>query len=142
MTHDQFTKRWLGRYYDFPNTSDPNQCMDIMRLYEQDVWGVNPYVIPRAVTAKQAYHLSSSNNIIKKIPNTPNGIPKRGDLIFFRTLFPYTGLAGHVGIVDSADLYNVTVFHQNYPGGSPCSFKRFKYRYFNTDFVLGWIHKR
>ncbi|MCG3176878.1 MAG: hypothetical protein MOGMAGMI_01842 [Candidatus Omnitrophica bacterium] len=143
ISHSSFINKYLGRYAEFPNTGSAiNQCMDIMRFYIRDVWGVDPYVIPRSATAKQAYLNFRTNNNILKIPNTPNGIPKKGDIIFFGTLWPFTGLAGHVGIVESADLYNVTVFHQNYPTGTPCTYKKFKYTYYGLPFVMGWIRKR
>lgn len=143
MTHDKFVKDNLGRYMgNFPGTTDPNQCMDLMRFYIRDVWGTDPYVLPRGFSAKDVWNKSKTTNLVTKIPNTPNGIPRQGDLIFFGTVPFYTGLAGHVAVVDSATLYDVTVFHINYPTGSPCNFRKFKYRYYGLPFVLGWIHKK
>ena len=52
----------------------------IMRQYIKEVWGVDPYVIPRAGTAKQAYLNARTNSKIIKIANTPTGLPQQGDL--------------------------------------------------------------
>jgi hypothetical protein len=141
MTLTQFINKYTGKYFEFPGTGSAlYQCLDIMRQHIKEVWGLDPYVIPRAGTAKQAYYSSYSNNRIEKIDNTPNGIPQAGDLIFFKTslLHPWLyGRAGHVAIVEKADLYNIFVFHQNYPTGSPC--KRYRLSYKDC---LGWITKR
>lgn len=141
MTHSQFITKYIGRYIEFPGTGSALfQCMDVMRQYIVDVWKTDPYVIPRAGTAKQAYQSASTNSKIIKIANTPNGIPQKGDLVFFKTslLPPWLyGMAGHVAIVDSADLYNIFVMEQNYPTGRPCRIGRHSYK----D-CLGWIRKR
>lgn len=143
ITHNNFIKKYLGRYAEYPGTSSAiNQCIDIMRYYIRDVWNLDAYVIPRAATAKDAWLQAKTNSKITKIPNTPNGIPQQGDIIFFKPWFyPYTGWAGHVAIVEKADLYTITVFQQNYPTGRPCEFGKFKYRYYGKDIVYGWIRK-
>lgn len=144
ITFNEFVNKYLGRYVgNFPGTTDPNQCMDLMRFYIREVWGVDPYVIPRAGTAKQAWNLAKTNTSVIKIPNTPNGIPKKGDICFLGTYPGITGWAGHVGMVWEADLYNVTLFQLNYPTGNPCNFRRFKYiGLFKRPIILGWISRR
>lgn len=139
MTHSQFVTKYLNRYVEFPGTGSAYyQCMDLMRQYIKEVWGVDPYVIPRAATAKQAYQLARTNSKIIKIANTPNGIPQQGDLVFWGTYPFVTGWAGHVAVYDKGDLYNLISFDQNYgPVGSPCKFVKHSYKG-----VMGWIRKR
>jgi len=141
MTHKQFIDKYNGKYLEFPGTGSAlYQCMDLMRQYIKEVWELDAYVIPRSPDARSAWYASTTNSKIVKIPNTPNGVPQKGDLVFFKTSFlpPWLyGIAGHVAVVDGADLYNLFVFQQNYPTGSACN----KYRLSYKD-CLGWVKKR
>lgn len=137
MTQDQFQNKHIGRYLDYDG-SYGSQCVDLMRAFTKEVCGFLPYVaIPTTGYAKNIYKNFVSNKYFQKIPNTPSGIPKRGDIIFWGTYPFVTGIAGHVGIVESATLYEFVVFNQNYPTGMPCTFRRFSYKG-----VLGWLHKK
>lgn len=141
MTFDAFVKLNQGKYLEFPGTSSAlYQCVDLMRYFIHDVWALDPYIIPRAATAKLAYDYARTNSKITKIPNTPDGIPQKGDILFFKmSLWPpfNFGWAGHVGIVYSADLYKMVLFNQNWPTGRSCQFQSFSYK----D-CMGWIHKK
>lgn len=145
MTHDRFIEKWNSRYLEFPGTGSAYyQCLDLMRQYIKDVWGLDPYVIPRSVNAASAWYNAKTNSKILKIPNTPNGVPQKGDLIFFEYHPFLYGTDGHVAVVDSADLYIVKSFDQNYPKGKPCQIvqhgkNRILHGYRGC---LGWIRKR
>lgn len=140
MTVQEFFNKYNGRFVDYDGAYGA-QCVDLMRQYCKDVRGVNGYTaIPPRGSAKNIYYNFVNNKYFTKIPNTPSGIPKRGDILFFKTStwFPFLfGFDGHVGIVDSADLYNIFLFNQNYPTGSVCKFTKFKYK----D-CLGWLRPR
>lgn len=137
MTYSDFIWKWNTRYCDYDGRYG-NQCVDLMRQYCKDVLGVDGYIaIPPRGNAKDIFYAFRDNAYFKKVLNTPTGIPKKGDVLFFKTSlwFPFSfGIAGHVGIVDNADLYNITLFNQNYPTGRYCEFRRFKYK----D-CIGWL---
>ena len=137
MTHLQFTNKWNGIYLDWDHMYSA-QCVDVMRAYTHDVFYLSPYtVIPTRGYAKDIYKKFKNNESFVKLPNTPTGVPKQGDIIFW-DFYPFvTGWAGHVGIIDSANVNNFVVFNQNYPTNTPCSFRRFNYRG-----VLGWLNRK
>ena len=139
MTHDKFTANNNGRYIDHDGSFGA-QCVDLMRAYTKEVHGLSPYVaIPTRGNAKDIYKNYVSGGY-RKINNTPTGVPKRGDIVFFKTSlwFPYLyGIAGHVAVVESANINNMIVFEQNYPTGRPCRFAKHSYK----D-CLGWLTKK
>lgn len=140
MIYLDFFKKWNGRYLDYDGRYG-YQCVDLMRAYEKEVCIVNPYTaIPTTGSAKNIFNNFTSNGYFTKILNSPTNIPQRGDILFFKTSywFPFLfGIDGHVGIVDSADLYNIILFNQNYPTYERCRLTRFKYK----D-CLGWLRPR
>lgn len=136
MTHDSFVKKYIGRYIDYDGRYGA-QCVDLMRAYSKEVHNMSPYIaIPTLGNAKDIYTRYFAGGY-KKIPNTPTGVPKQGDIIFFKTSywFPYLyGFAGHVAIVESANVNSMTVFEQNYPTGHACKLSKHSYK----D-CLGWL---
>jgi len=140
MTHAQFVKKYLGKYCDWDKAYGA-QCVDLMRFYIKEVFGLAPYTaVPGAPTAKQIYYNFKTNAYFKKVDNTPNGIPKKGDLVFFKTSILPTwlyGFAGHTAVIDSASLYSMIVLEQNYPTGN--SIRLFKRSYKDC---LGWITRK
>lgn len=137
MTYDQFITKWNGKYCDYDHAFG-NQCVDLMRQYCSDVFGVNGYTaIPPRGSAKNIFNNFVNNKYFTKVLNTSSNAPKKGDVFFFKTStwFPFSfGFDGHVGIVESADVNNVILFNQNYPTSSVCKFTKFKYK----D-ALGWL---
>jgi hypothetical protein len=137
MTYNDFIWKWNNRYCDYDGHFG-NQCVDLMRQYCKDVFNVDGYVAisPRG-NAKDIFYNFKDNKYFKKVLNTKNNIPKKGDIIFFKTsLLPkwLYGIAGHVAIVDQADLYSMVLFNQNYPTGRYCEFRKFTYK----D-CIGWL---
>lgn len=134
MTYNDFIYKWNQRFVDYDHAFG-NQCVDLMRQYCQDVFGVNGYTaIPPRGNAKDIFKNFQNNQYFTKIYNTPTGIPKKGDIIFWTTYLFLYGWAGHVAIYDSGDLYNIISFDQNYPTGSPCHFQKHSYKG-----CLGWL---
>lgn len=138
ITYNEFVKNNLGRYLEYADPTNKNQCVDMMRYYIRDVWGLPPYSIPTALYVKDMYKKFISTSKLIKIPNTPTGVPKQGDLVFWGFYPGVTGWAGHVAVFDSGDTKWMTTFGQNYPTGRPCGF--WKYWYYRG--VMGWIHKK
>ena len=138
MIHDKFIVKNDGKYIEFPGTGSALfQCMDLMRQYIKDVWELDPYIIPRSANARSAWSNARSNSKIEKIPNTPSGVPRKGDIIFFKFYPGLYGFDGHVAIFDKGDVMNVISFDQNYPKYSACHMQRHSYKG-----CLGWIRKR
>ena len=132
----EFINKWQGRYCDFDGAYG-FQCVDLMRQYVKDVHGLATYTaIPTVGAAKDIYKNFRTNRYFYKIGNLPNNIPQKGDIMFFG-YYPFIfGWAGHVGIVESASLYHVVLFNQNYPTGNPCGLRRFSYKG-----ALGWFRR-
>jgi len=137
MTYTDFINKWNRRFCDYDGAFGC-QCVDLMRQYCKDVLGVDGYVaIPPRGNAKDIFKNFINNQYLTKVLNGPTNYPQKGDILFFKTSlwFPFLfGMAGHVGIVDSADVYNMVLFNQNYPTGRYCEFRKFKYK----D-CLGWL---
>lgn len=137
MTHTTFVTKNQGKYIDYDKAYG-YQCVDLMRQYIKDVRGLLPYQCVQAgATAYKIWNNFVNNQFYHKVKNTPNGIPKRGDIVFFKpsSWFPFLyGFAGHVGIVDTASLMSMTAFEQNYPTGRPCLLSKKTYK----D-CLGWL---
>ena len=140
MTHSAFVDKYNWRYIDADGFFG-NQCVDLMRAYVKEVHGLAPYTaIPTTGNAKDIFNNFKENQYFKKILNSPTNSPLKGDILFFKTStwFPFLfGWAGHVGVVESANLYDIILFNQNYPTNSPCVFTKFKYK----D-CLGWLHRK
>ena len=137
MNYNDFVNKYKGRFLDYDHAFG-NQCVDLMRGFVKEVYGVNPYVaIPQTGYAKNIFYNFKDNAYFKKVLNGPSNSPKKGDIVFWGTYPFITGIAGHVVLCDVADANNLIVFSQNYPTSSPCIFRKFNYRG-----VLGWLtHK-
>lgn len=133
MTFDQFISKWNGRGIDFDGYYG-DQCMDLMHQYCVEVLGLTDGRILAAPSAKDVY-LKFPNvfgsEYFTKIPNTPDGVPQKGDIMFWGTgIGPY----GHVGIVRDGNVWTFNSFDQNFPVGSKCKIVKHDYRG-----VLGWL---
>lgn len=134
MTINDFYTKYNGHYIDWDGHYG-YQCVDEMRAYIKEVFGWAPYTaVPTTGNAKDIFKNFVNNQYFTKVLNTPSGIPKKGDIIFFTTYLFLYGWAGHVAIYDSGDLYNIVSFDQNYVTGTPCHFQKHSYRG-----CLGWL---
>jgi hypothetical protein len=147
LTHTQFITKHLGRFVDIDGypKDQPFQCMDLMRFYVKEVYGLDPYkVIPAAPTAKLCFQNFKENAYFSKVINGKYNIPKKGDIVFWGFYPTVTGWAGHVAIFDSGDLYTVISFDQNYPTGKPCLMvKHGSSKIFHGyRGVMGWLARK
>lgn len=111
ITFDEFCKKYkINHSYGFEGTY-VGECVSLVKNYIRDVLGVRP---KNAGNAKD-YWLNRNTAYIKSlftaIPNTPEFIPKKGD-VFVRTSGPF----GHIGIVISATKDYFYTIEQNYKG--------------------------
>ena len=131
-TFDGFMQEWSGRYINYPGGTGTAQCMDLMHQYTLEVLGFDAL---HAATAYNAYVAGDSR--FDKIPNTPTGIPLKGDLVFWNSSLPGSGGAGHVAVFIQGDLNQFTSFDQNFPTGSAPHVQSHSYNY-----VVGWLHPK
>jgi CHAP domain-containing protein len=136
MTHDDFVSKYKGRYIDYDGAYG-YQCVDLMRLYQKEVFEVPPNSIPAAGYARDIYKNFKPNQYFDKINNTPTGIPQKGDIIFFNT-YPFVyGIAGHVAIYHEGNVNTLISFDQNYPTNTACHLQKHSYRG-----CLGWLRRK
>lgn len=136
MLHQDFINLWNNRKLERIDPSNLNQCFDLAVAYVMDVQGMPLNIYAGLLYAYQIWEnpttvASKNYDFIK---NTPYAVPKRGDTLVFSKAI--NGTAGHVVIVDSADMNVIRAFSQNDPTGSPCIMKNYAYTY-----VLGWLRK-
>jgi hypothetical protein len=115
MTYRDFIKRYNNRYANYDKRY-PNQCTDLVQLYNRDVVGGKPF---RGNGIN--YWTSYDPTKYKQIPNRWYTIPRAGDIAVFGT--SVSPKYGHVDIVYT-DKWNLPTirtfssFSQNWPLGS------------------------
>ena len=141
MTHNTFTTKYNGRFLEFNGDQYRNQCMDEFWAYLKEVLNVDPTPYRGWGTAKRCYlnfnNIKGASANFIRIPNTPTGVPQKGDIIFWGTYPFVTGFAGHVAIIENANVNTLISFDQNWPTYSPCHFQKHSYKG-----VMGWLRKR
>lgn len=134
MNLEQFIAKWSGKPVDFDGVY-PNQCMDLMHQYVNDVLGITDRRALSAPGAKDVY-LNYPNGVaddeyFDRIPVSPDQNPQPGDIIFWGT---EVGKYGHVAICVSGDKRNFMSFDANFPLGSLPHIQKHTYKG-----VLGWL---
>ena len=126
MTFSEFLTKYNGKgidddgYYGY-------QCMDLAHRYAKEVVGKD---FAPAPAAKDVWNQTIDG--YDKIPNTPDGVPSKGDIIIWGVgIGPY----GHIAIFDHGDVSFFTSFDQNWPLNSLCHYQNHNY-----TGVLGWFH--
>lgn len=128
MTFQEFIKKYTGKPVDFDGFYG-TQCMDLMHFYVYDVLGLKDKSILAAPSAKLVYQNFKWEQYFEQIDNTPLGVPKYGDIIFWGG-----GEWGHVAMFITGDVNDFTSFDANYPVGSlPHE------QYHTYTNVLGWL---
>lgn len=122
MNSTDFFLQWNNKYCDFDNTSG-SQCVDIVKQYFQDVLGLPPF------KGNAIDYWTSGVPGFKSIPNSLFSWPKPGDLVVWNY-----GQFGHIAIVNWSRTFDMGVFEQNNPVGSPCHYSDRNYKN-----VLGWL---
>lgn len=131
MTFKEFREKWAGKPVDFDGIY-PNQCMDLMHFYVYEVLGLTDKYILAAPSAYLAYANFKWDTYFEKIENTPDGVPKEGDIIFWQT-----GQYGHVAIFISGNVDFFDSFDANWPVGSLPHVQRHDY-----NGVIGWLRPK
>lgn len=129
MTYADFKKKYLGKFVEY-HSFDPaakNQCADLANQ-----WIVEGLGLPAIIGTNAIDFPKKADNKYEWIKNTPDGLPKQGDLMIFNI-----GAYGHISIFDSGDLNSFTSLDQNYPVGSPVKLVKHNY-----SKVIGWLHPK
>lgn len=130
ISFDALIKKYTGKIVDNDGVY-PGQCMDLFHVYCKQVLGFKSPGAPAAADMWIKY----SPKQFTRIPNTPTGVPKKGDVMIWKKGY---GAYGHIAIVISGTTKNFTCFSQNDPIGSKCHLQPYPtYRY-----VLGWLHPK
>ena len=132
MTLDQFINKYKGIGVDFDGHYG-DQCVDLIRQYIKEVL-VQPQ--PRGVTGAKDFWANyetdqNLNKYFTKIPNTPDGVPQKGDIIIWGAYGNY----GHIAIINWANASQFQALSQNDPIGSKTVLKNYSYKS-----ILGWFH--
>lgn len=131
MTYEEFKNKYNGVGVDWDGHYGA-QCVDLARFYIHEVWEV--FQFPPVVGAKDIWE-AIDESIYTKIPNSPEGVPEKGDVIVWDGRMG--GGYGHVGIFDRGDVNQFWSFDQNWPTGTPSSIQYHK----NYYAVKGWFRK-
>lgn len=113
--------RWNGKPCDFDGVFG-FQCVDIIKQYFKDVLGL-PVFSGNAID----YWVDIPG--FTRIKKTWFNRPEPGDLVIFN-IKPY----GHIAIVNWARMFDLGVFEQNSPIGSPCHYTDYP----NYKDIIGW----
>lgn len=133
MTLQEFINKWTGKPVDTDGVY-PNQCMDLMHQYRMDVLGVQGYGKlgqPSAYLVYSNFENLEGKELFERIPNTPTGVPKAGDIMVWGQGI---GAHGHVAIFVSGDVNGFYSFDANYPVGTLPHIQ-----YHNYNSVSGWL---
>ena len=136
MTFDEFITKRLDKKADFDGKYD-GQCVDLFRFYVQEVVDFpQPMGVGGAANFWSNYETDPNlNKYYDKIPNTPTGVPLKGDIPIWNT--KAGGGYGHVSIFIEGDTKKFVSFDQNWPTLSKCT--KTEHTYTN---VLGWFRPK
>lgn len=127
---DQFIAKWNGKGIDWDQQFG-FQCVDLYRQYVKEVLG-----FPQSPAVRGAVNVWDTYlpEYFDRIPNTPTGVPQKGDIVIWGT---GAGSYGHIAVCVSANTSSFTSFDQNWPVGSLCHLQNHNY-----SNVLGWLHPK
>lgn len=136
MNHQSFKQKYLNTLVERVDPNSLFQCMDLAIAYCEEVLGTPRTIFAGLIYAYEVFEKSTeaTGSRFDFIKNTPWSIPRQGDVLVFKKAI--NGTAGHIVVVDSADINTVTVISQNDPVGSKVIMKTYSY-----DYVLGWLRK-
>ena len=136
ITFDKFISKYLGKKIDYDNAY-AGQCVDLYRQYIKEV-----LEFPQPVGVKGAADFWTNydkdvalKDFYEKIPNSPTGVPQKGDVMLWNR--NAGGGFGHVSVFIEGDVNGFTSFDQNWPTLSVCTKTKHDYKY-----VYGWLRPK
>ena len=125
MNYDAFVAFFNGIYCDYDG-ADGDQCFDLANAYSRWIGGQS-FV---GATADLIYN--QAGDFYTAIPNTPDGVPQKGDLVIWS--WPHVGIATG----ENSNTSQFEVLEQNDPTDSDCHIKQ----YLNYNGVIGWLRPK
>ena len=112
MTFDEWVKKNVGRGIDYDGTYGV-QCVDLAKHYIKNVLGITPQSIGNAI---EYYNKRKTSEYLTKnfkwIDNTPEFVPKKGDLCVFTS----KSGNGHISVATGEGTISYFYsYDQNYP---------------------------
>ncbi len=121
-TYKQFIADHLGRAVDYDGVAD-EQCVDLVKCYLKEVFGLESGAWGDAHCWYDNFnHILTLYNNFTRIPNTPNFVPKKGDIGVWDSGLSPKGF-GHIAICTGEGDTNHFYSHdQNWTGRhDPCT---------------------
>lgn len=116
MTYEEFIKNHVGKAMDYDNCAGA-QCVDLAKYYLDEVFGIKPGAWGDAHCYFDNFNARPElTNKFVKIANTPEFVPKQGDICVWKSTLN-TGGWGHIAIATGEG--NTTYFYsydQNWTG--------------------------
>jgi hypothetical protein len=136
MTFDAYQKKYLGKKIDWDGVYG-GQCVDNFRQYVQEVLG---FPQPKGIVGAKDFWTNydtdpNLKNFYDKVPNTPTGVPIKGDIPIWNE--KVGGGFGHIDIFIEGNMKSFSGFDQNWPTLSVCTVTAHTY----TN-LLGWLHPK
>ena len=95
MNYSEFINEYNGKSFDYDGVSGV-QCVDLIKMYLNKVFGLNPGAWGNAKDYYENFNNLPLKNSFDRIANTPEFVPKRGDIAVWGAGLGNT--YGHVAI--------------------------------------------
>ena len=116
ITFDEFIQKYDGKIWGYPTINDyPSQCLSLTKWHIKEVYGIEPPA--SGCNGARCYWSIFPNplgTVLKKIPNTPDLIPKRGWIAVWNS--NVGNGYGHIASVLSANVNTFESLDQNWNG--------------------------
>ncbi|MGN0601343.1 MAG: CHAP domain-containing protein [Oscillospiraceae bacterium] len=137
MNYNEFVKKHVGKAMDYDGVAGV-QCVDLAKYYLKEVFDINPGAWGDAHCYYDNFNnISALKSNFDRIPNTPNFVPKKGDIMVWSGSL--NGGWGHIAVCTGEG--NTTYFYsydQNWHGNHDACAK-IKHNY---NHVLGVLRPK
>lgn len=127
MSFDEFVKAYMGKSIDYDGVSGV-QCVDLVKVYMNKVFGMKPGAWGNAKDYYENFNnISALKSNFTRIANTPDFVPKKGDICVWGKNVSNSHNYGHIAIAkgegNTKELYT---YDQNWNGKA---MKKVKHNY-------------
>lgn len=132
MTLDTFISNYLGKTVGYPSGSFVGECLSLVKWYIKDCFGFDPP--PSGSNSAYGYWSNFPNPLgqyFTKVANTPDGVPKRGDIIIWEPTA--SNSYGHIAIFLEGTASSFKSLDQNWNGRET----HVQGHYYSN--VVGWL---
>lgn len=134
---DKFIEDRDGGTYGFPDGQYVGECLSLAKLFIQEHYGIYPPASGcNGARCYWSMFPDPLGTVLKKIPNTPDLIPKKGWIAVWNG--NAGGGYGHIGMVTEANVNEFVSFDQNYYGRQA---HLVKHNYNNVDGFLAPLNE-